>query len=63
MVVVEEFVDLETPSGAMRTHIIRPAADPSEQAPTPANKFAGDPGCASRVGHSAIERALSERLE
>ena len=32
MVIVQEFVDLETPSGAMRTHILRPATDPSEQA-------------------------------
>jgi carboxymethylenebutenolidase len=27
MVVVEEFVDLKTPSGEMRTHVIRPAAE------------------------------------
>src|ERR1700753_1881145 len=27
MIVVQEFVDLETPSGAMRTHILRPAAE------------------------------------
>ena len=27
MVVVQEFVDLETPSGVMRTHILRPAAE------------------------------------
>jgi carboxymethylenebutenolidase len=27
MVVVQEFVDLETPSGVMRTHVIRPAAE------------------------------------
>jgi carboxymethylenebutenolidase len=27
MVVVEEFVDLETPTGAMRTHVTRPAAE------------------------------------
>ena len=25
MVVVQEFVDLETPTGVMRTHVIRPA--------------------------------------
>ena len=27
MVVVQEFVDLETPTGVMRTHILRPAAE------------------------------------
>jgi carboxymethylenebutenolidase len=27
MVIVQEFVDLETPSGTMRTHILRPAAE------------------------------------
>src|ERR1700753_1744396 len=27
MVVVEEFVDLETPTGVMRTHVTRPAAE------------------------------------
>src|SRR5579875_895814 len=27
MVVVQEFVDLDTPSGPMRTHILRPAAE------------------------------------
>src|SRR6201987_3836640 len=27
MIVMQEFVDLETPSGVMRTHIIRPAAE------------------------------------
>ena len=27
MVVVQEFVELETPSGTMRTHVIRPAAE------------------------------------
>jgi len=27
MVIVQEFVELDTPSGKMRTHILRPAAD------------------------------------
>ena len=31
MVVVQEFVDLETPTGVMRTHILRPAADTSDE--------------------------------